>query len=137
MTPVSECRPPGGGGRDRRMCGLRKECWTWSVLASPSCIAPHLLHRQTCSWCMPPSAAIVFSSHPGPGFSWHFVLDLLCCPCTSQTNTQLWSCKPFLEHRKINGKLLQRFLAAVSMHLADKRTFSPASLDENLAFRCW
>lgn len=66
-----------------------------------------LLHRQTCSWCMPPSAAVFVSSPPAPCFSWHFVLDLLCCPCTSHTNTQLWSHKPSLEHRKINGSLLQ------------------------------
>lgn len=72
-----------------------------------------------------------------PGFSWYFVLDLLRCPCTSHNNIQLWSCKPSLEHRKINGSLLQRFLAALAMHLADKRPFSPASLDAHLAFRCW
>lgn len=116
---------------------LRREYWAWSVLGSPPCKAPCLLHRQTCSWCMPPSAAVFVSSPPAPCFSWHIFLDLLCCPCTSYTNTQLWSHKPSLEHRKINGSLLQRFLAAVSIHLADKRPFSPASLDVYLASSCW
>lgn len=137
LTPVFECWPSVWWQQWQKDVWSQKRVLGLVYVRIPSLQSSMLLHRQTCSWCMPPSAAVFVSSPPAPCFSWHFVLDLLCCPCTSHTNTQLWSHKPSLEHRKINGSLLQRFVAAVSMHLADKRPFSPASLDAHLSSSCW
>jgi len=86
-----------------------------------------------CSRGMAPPAAFLASGPPIPGICWHFGLDFLCCPCTSHS---CGAASPSWSKGELIGLCFRVFRSALSMYLADKRPFSPASLYACVAFSC-
>ena len=89
------------------MCGLRREVWAGSPLASAWQVSEQPPHGVLCLLQRdgsPRSISGLWPTHP-----WHLLAFWLGLLVLSLYITQLWSSKSFLEQGRINRTLLQSF----------------------------